>query len=112
MKGNVKVWLDHDGHHILGEGRYVLLKTVRDMGSLHKAALHLKYSYRYAWGVIKKMESLLGYTLLLSKKGGAHGGESTLTAQACALLEKFELYQSEMHRVNDEVYKRIFNDHV
>ena len=40
------------------------------MGSLHKAAIHLDYSYRYAWGVIKKMETLLGYDLLLSKKGG------------------------------------------
>ncbi len=110
MKGNIKVWLDNEGAHVLGEGRYILLKTIRDMGSLHKASLSLKYSYRYAWGVIKKMEALLGHTLLISKKGGAHGGESVLTDKATQLLARFEEYQQEMHRLNEEVYMRIFGN--
>lgn len=108
MKGNIKIWINKTGQHVLGEGRYILLKKIEETHSLHKAAIELKYSYRYAWGTIKKMEMLLSNQLIISKKGGAHGGESLLTEYAVLLLKKFEEYQNEMHRLNDEVYTRIF----
>jgi molybdate transport repressor ModE-like protein len=39
------------------------------------------------------MEKRLGFTLVKRQKGGAGGGESSLTLQAETLLEKYDLLQ-------------------
>ncbi len=110
MEPGIKVWLEKDSQHIIGGGRYKLLKTIREEGSLKKAAEKLGYSYRYAWGNIKKIEERLGERLIISHKGGSHGGDSKLTEHAERLLELFEEYQKAMKELSVTVYERIFKD--
>ena len=47
-------------------------------------------SYRYAWGLIKKTESLIGEPLLKTRKGGkAGGGGAQITEVGERLLKEF-----------------------
>ena len=110
MEPGIKVWIEKDALQVIGGGRYRLLKTIREEGSLKAASEKLGYSYRYAWGNIKKVEERLHEKLIISHKGGSHGGDSKLTPFAEKLLERFEKYEAEMKKLSIEVYERIFSD--
>lgn len=98
---NYKIWLSNiAGEGILGEGKYKLLRTIEEKGSLAAAADVLGLSYRKAWGDIKKAEELLGYELTDKYRGGKDGGQSTLTPRAKQLLEAYEALHK---RLDDEV---------
>lgn len=110
MKAKIKVWLEKDGKQVLGEGRIKLLKTIENLGSLKKAVEELGYSYRYAWGIIKKLEKRMNRQLIISHKGGAHGGDSHLTDYGKNLIEKFEKYKKEIKTENKKIFRRYFED--
>jgi molybdate transport system regulatory protein len=56
-------------------------------------------SYRYAWGVIKKIEKELGIVLVETYKGGTEGGGGArVTEQG---LELMKLYSSVNNAFND-----------
>jgi molybdate transport repressor ModE-like protein len=69
-----KLWLERDGEYIFGPGAYAILKSVHEEGTITQGAKKLQMSYRYAWGVIKKIEKKLGITLVETFKGGTEGG--------------------------------------
>ena len=71
---NWKLWLERDGDYIFGPGAYAILQSIRDAGTISGGARKLGMSYRYAWGVIKKIEKKLGITLVETFKGGTEGG--------------------------------------
>ena len=84
-----KIWLEMDGEPVFGQGREDLLRHIRRTGSINAAAKKMGIPYRKAWTYIDAMERRMGFPLVSRKKGGAGGGESTLTPQAIILLEKF-----------------------
>ncbi len=86
----MKVAVGLDGKNVLGEGRANLLGIIERTGSLRKAAWEMGMSYRYAWGMIKRMEEQLGEKLVASERGGARGGRTLLTDAARKLLEDYE----------------------
>lgn len=52
---------------------FALLEAVEIDGSLKKATEKIGVSYRYAWGLVNKWESLLGAPLVIMERGrGAH----------------------------------------
>ncbi|HDS02108.1 MAG TPA: LysR family transcriptional regulator [Firmicutes bacterium] len=110
MKPGIKIWLEKEGKDILGGGRYRLLKAIQEEGSLKKAAEKLHYSYRYAWGNIRKMEERLGAKLIVSHKGGSGGGDSRLTEDGKWLLKKYEAFCHEIEQAAHTVFERIFKD--
>ncbi len=85
-----KLWLERDGEYIFGPGAYAILKSVHEEGTITKGAEKLKMSYRYAWGVIKKIEKKLGVTLVETFKGGTEGGGgATVTEHGLKLMEMY-----------------------
>lgn len=88
-----KIWLEIDGEPVFGQGREELLRLIRKTGSINAAAREMGIPYRKAWTYIDAMEKRLGLPLVNRLKGGAGGGESSLTPQALTLLEKFEALQ-------------------
>jgi len=110
MEPGIKIWLEKEGKNILGGGRYRLLKAIDEEGSLKKAAEKLRYSYRYAWGNIRKMEDHLGKKLIVSHKGGSGGGDSRLTDDGQWLLTKFEAFCHEIEKAARAAFERIFED--
>jgi molybdenum-dependent DNA-binding transcriptional regulator ModE len=46
---------------ILGEGKWQLLKAIRDNGSPKVAVEEMGYAYRQTWDKLKKIEARLGF---------------------------------------------------
>lgn len=88
-----KIWLEIDGKPVFGQGRDELLRLIQKTGSINAAAKEMGVPYRKAWTYIDAMEKRLGLPLVNRLKGGAGGGESSLTPQALTLLEKFDILQ-------------------
>jgi molybdate transport repressor ModE-like protein len=85
-----KLWLERDGEYIFGPGAYAILKSVHEEGTITKGAEKLQMSYRYAWGVIKKIEKKLGIILVETFKGGTEGGGGArVTENGLKLMEMY-----------------------
>ncbi len=85
-----KVWFEHDGRYVFGRGAYLLLVAIRDTKSLTHAARRVGMSYRYAWGIIRRVEKELGVSIVETHRGGAvGGGETRITPAGLHLLQAF-----------------------
>src|SRR5690348_3756959 len=56
-----------------------LLRMVAKEGSLNRAVSALRMSYRHAWGLLGKMESVVGQPLVVKERG--RGARLTLVAE-------------------------------
>jgi molybdate transport system regulatory protein len=74
-----KVWLEVRGEFAIGQGGVELLSAVSRFGSLARAARHVGWSYRHAWGYVRRAELVLRVPLLAIKngKGAARGARLT-----------------------------------
>ncbi|TWG79195.1 molybdate transport repressor ModE-like protein [Cupriavidus gilardii J11] len=65
---------------------FLLLKAVRETGSLHQAAAKIGLSYRHAWGIMRDAEVLFGRSVLDMERGRGAAltrfGERLLRAEA------------------------------
>jgi molybdate transport system regulatory protein len=101
-----KVWLENEiGMTVIGEGRFRILKAIRETGSISKAALKLGQPFRRVWARVKDAEAQCGLRLVdRSSKG------STLTAEGEELLKKY----AELHRVCNRCanakFRKLFRD--
>ena len=70
-----KHWIELDGRFVIGEGGAELLQAVDQWGSLAEGARQIGWSYRHAWGYIRRAEEVLGVSLVATKagKGSARG---------------------------------------
>ncbi|MDN5331536.1 MAG: molybdate transport system regulatory protein [Tepidanaerobacteraceae bacterium] len=89
MEVKYKVWIEHDGKQVFGEGIYNLLRLVERYGSINRAAQAQNMSYRQAWGKIKVIEKRLGIKLLERHKGGEYGGGAVLTEKAKEIMKRY-----------------------
>ena len=89
MEVKAKIWLEVDGKPVIGEGRAQLLELIDETKSISEGARRMGFSYRYAWGIIKEIESTLGKKIVTPSRGGAGGGKTELTEDGRALLREF-----------------------
>ncbi len=96
LKAHYKLWLSlNNGEGILGDGKWRLLKAIEEHGSISKAATQLEISYRKAWGDIKKVEELLGISVIEKHRGGQLGGSSVITPQGLKLIKAYSRFHNE-----------------
>jgi molybdate transport system regulatory protein len=107
MGVKVQFWLEKDGELILGSGRRDLLRMIRELGSLNRAAKTLSMSYRAAWGKIRDTERSLGWKLVEISGRRRH---MTLTPRAEDLLERYRLFEEEASEAVRQVFRRRFPD--
>ncbi len=92
LKPNYKLWFERDGEYIFGPGACAILQAIHEEGTITKGAEKLGMSYRYAWGVIKKIEKKLGRPVVETFKGGTiGGGGARVTELGLLLVESFTL---------------------
>ena len=84
-----KLWFEKDQKFLLGEGSASLLDAINKLGSISQASKKVNISYKKAWKIIKDIETLTGETLIISKKGGIHGGGTVLTDVGKELLSEY-----------------------
>ena len=81
-----KVWVELDGSFVVGEGGAELLQAVQVMRSLTRAARAVGWSYRHAWGYVRRAESRLGVRLTQSTPGRGRERGTVLTPAGEQLL--------------------------
>ena len=93
-----------------GPGVAMVLRGVREYGSLAGAAKQMHMSYSKAWTIIKGAEQIWGFPLMRRHVGGKMGGSSTLTPQAECILSRYEMMQQVIDEVAKEKLNAFFND--
>ena len=85
-----RIWIEADGHILLGEGRVSLLKAIEENGSLTKAAKSLHMSYKKAWSLVDAVNSRAEKPVITTAVGGKSGGGTSLTPYGKSLIETFD----------------------
>lgn len=85
-----RIWIEADGHILLGEGRISLLKAIGQTGSLSKAAKSLNMSYKKAWSLIDAVNARAKTPVITTSIGGKGGGGAELTDYGKSLINAFE----------------------
>jgi molybdate transport system regulatory protein len=97
LRLNYKFWIESNNSlNIMGEGKWKLLKSIRDTGSLKAATEEMGYAYRQTWENLKNIESKLGFALIEKSRGGVKGGETVLTEKGKKIVEFFDKLYDEM----------------
>ncbi len=103
LKPNYKLWFESGGAYIFGPGACAILTAVLEEGTLTRGAEKIGMSYRYAWGVIRKIERKLGTHLIETFKGGkTGGGGARVTEQGLKFIKAY----SELHNAFEDVLKK------
>ena len=96
---NYKIWLSSKaGEGIMGDGKWLLLKTIDNLGSLSAAADKLNISYRKAWGDLKKIEEFIKIPIIEKHRGGKDGGNTVLTIEGKKLVKAFDNMHEEINK--------------
>jgi len=107
VKIKYKIWIEKGDKVIFGKGRDDILKAVEDRKSLNAAAKKLEMSYRAAWGRLKASEERMGIKLV---EAGPKEKSIQLTAQARAIIERFEQLERDVEALLQEAdrdFKRL-----
>jgi molybdate transport system regulatory protein len=107
MGVKIQFWLEKNGELILGSGRRDLLRMIRELGSLNRAAKELGMSYRAAWGKIRETEKLLGWKLVAVEGRRKH---MALTPQTEDLLDRYQRFEEEAMEAVTRIYRDRFPD--
>ena len=95
-----KVWLERDGQFVVGDGGLRLLLGILEHGSLLGAARQIRWSYRHAWGYLRRAEAALGTPLTAPRPGKGASRGTALTEAGRLVIERL----AEMrNRIDDAV---------
>ncbi len=94
VRPGIRLYLSDDGSEgMFGDGKWRLLRSIEEEGSIRRAAEKLGRGYRKAWGDIKRTENALGRELVRKTRGGPTGGATELTEFGRELLEGWQRYR-------------------
>jgi molybdate transport system regulatory protein len=106
-----KIWIEtSDSQGILGDGKWILLKTIQQTGTLTAAVEKLGITYRKTWNNIKKIEKILGFPLLETKRGGSEGGASVLTVQGQMIVKAFDRFHAGFDEKAQQAFMQFLQD--
>lgn len=97
-----RIWIEANGHILLGEGRVSLLKAIAKTGSLTKAAKSLGMSYKKAWSLIDAINKRAKKPVISTSIGGKGGGGAILTSYGESLINTFDVINQNCWAFLDE----------
>jgi len=102
----MRVWLESDGHVVLGRGRVELLEAIERHHSIRQAAASLGMSYRRAWLLVQSINSACEMRLVEATKGGNSGGGAIVTTFGKETIQRFHRLDRALHAAATRVLKR------
>jgi molybdate transport system regulatory protein len=82
----------------LGPGKVKILESIRDGGSISKAARGMKMSYRSAWLLVDSMNALFKKPVVDTTLGGRGGGAATLTDFGADVIHRYRTMERATRR--------------
>jgi len=92
----LRLYLTHD--RPLGPGKIQILESIRDGGSISKAARGMKMSYRSAWLLVDSMNSVFRKPVVSTTLGGPGGGSATLTDFGAEVIHRYRAMERATRR--------------
>jgi molybdate transport system regulatory protein len=86
-----KVWLELGGEFFAGDGGIYLLGGIVRHGSLARAVRDIGWSYRHAWGYLRRAERALQAPLVRNRAGRGASRGMDLTETGHLLLERLRV---------------------
>lgn len=106
-----KIWLEtNDNCGILGDGKWKLLKTISETGSLKAAMKKHGLTYRKTWDNLNKIESFLGFQIIERQRGGKEGGKTVLTPQGQAIVNAFDNFHEKYDQIINQALQETLNE--
>jgi len=99
---------DVDGNEVLDWEGFKLLAEIDRLSSIVAAATELKISYRKAWGIINRVETKLGFPLVVKQRGGAEGGHTFLSEEGRQLIDGYLELSSQFDSSISDITKKFF----
>ena len=107
VKPGIRLYLSDDrSEGMFGDGKWRLLKSIDEEGSIRKAAEKLGRGYRKAWGDIKRTENALGRKIVRKMRGGSAGGSTELTEFGRELLSGWQKYREAVMKGMDGAFEQ------
>ena len=94
----VRFRIDFGPNVSIGPGKIALLELIETTGSLSQAARELKMSWRRAWLLLDDPDHTLRERVVISNRGGPHGGGSKVTPFGRALIRAYRGFEETMQK--------------
>lgn len=94
-------------YEFFGPGSALLLRLIRNTGSVRLACEQMNISYSKGWKIINVMEKQLEYAVVDRFQGGINGGNTQLTERGDLLLKRYDAFEAE----SKEAVQKIFEKH-
>jgi molybdate transport system regulatory protein len=94
---------------VINEEGFKLLTEIRKEQSIVAAARNMGISYRKAWGLLRQIESVLGFQLVGKHRGGKDGGKTDLTVEGIELNDAYLDLKSRLEPAVHDHVKAFFN---
>jgi molybdate transport system regulatory protein len=105
---NGSLWIEGNGTRFFGPGPVELLEHIEKTGSINQAAKQMGMSYKKAWDIINRLNTMASSPLVITATGGEKGGGSFISEEAKEMItyhrllrERFRKFlEQETHRLN------------
>lgn len=102
-----RIWIENEQGTVLGEGRWQLLKEIKETGSLNKAANSLNMSYNKAWKLLNELNARAKEPVTINQTGGIGGGGALLTPYGEKMIVAFEEINEKCWRFLDAEFSKL-----
>lgn len=102
-----RIWINFGEFSFSGQGKIELIENIKKLGSLRKAAVEMKMSYRQAWQSLDKMNKLSDKPLVILKRGGKDGGTAEFTEFAENVIIAYKNLQIEFEKFLKEQTQKL-----
>ncbi len=82
-------------NHMIGPGKMELLERIARTGSIAAAGREMRMSYKRAWQIVEALNATFKEPLVLTTRGGAQHGGTTLTESGEAVLRQYRMIEAE-----------------
>lgn len=102
-----KFWLTFGPQTLFGDGKADLLEAVDRLGSLRRAAASMSMSYRYAWGLLRELDTAAGFPFLEHSGSGARTN-LRLTPEGRRFIENYRQFRAPLDSLVERAFRRTF----
>lgn len=110
MKVKLRVYVEEEGRHLVGDGKIKLLEAVDKLGSVNLASKEFGLSYPHAWRYIHELEEVFGRDMVETKVGGKGGGGAVLTEFAKELVSEYNKFREPVSGIIDKRFNETLKD--
>lgn len=103
-KSSIKIRLYLNDKVALGPGKADLLDAIMQNGSISAAGRAMEMSYKRAWDLVNTMNESFAKPIVVTAKGGSHGGGAEVTEFGQQILKQYRQAQMNAEKtIEDEM---------